>query len=135
MNLPWCRPEINGACSKNLSERQTENILIFYLSAQIFLFLLHSCFRPHYGGVQDILYQGDFKIGAKTRMLSFRGVRITVYKCCRCPASRSGPEVYYHGLNNYKETKLLMSSLLVLIRVYGLETQSVMLAFSTGFVN
>ncbi len=40
-----------------------------------------------------------------------------------------------HGLNNYEDTKPLMSSLLVFNRVYKLEIQSVMLAFSTGFVN
>jgi len=71
----------NGACSKNLSERQTENILIFYLAAQIFLFLL----RPHYGAVHSMIYQGDFNLEAKTRMMSLsvaRGVRITVHKCC-----------------------------------------------------
>ncbi len=38
----------------------------------------------------------------------------------------------YHGLINFKDTKPSMSSLLVFIRVYRLEIQSVMLAFSTG---
>ena len=40
-----------------------------------------------------------------------------------------------HGPNNYKDTKPLMSSLLVFDRVYRLEIQSVMLVFSTPLVN
>ncbi len=40
-----------------------------------------------------------------------------------------------HGLNNCKDTKPEMSSLLVFNRVYRLDIQSVMLVFSTDFVN
>jgi hypothetical protein len=40
-----------------------------------------------------------------------------------------------HGTNNYKDTKPWMSSLLVFNTVYRLETQSVMLVFSTPLVN
>ncbi len=40
-----------------------------------------------------------------------------------------------HGRNNHKDTKLEMSSLLVFIRVYRLEIQSVMLVSSTVFVD
>ncbi len=40
-----------------------------------------------------------------------------------------------HGLNNYKDTKPQKSSLLVLDIVHRLEIQSVMLVFSTSFVN
>ncbi len=41
----------------------------------------------------------------------------------------------YHGRGNYKDTKIQMLSLLVFIRVYRLEIQSVMLVFSTPLVN
>jgi hypothetical protein len=40
-----------------------------------------------------------------------------------------------YGLINYLDTKPVMSSLLVFYRVYRLEIQSVMLLFSTGFLN
>jgi len=40
-----------------------------------------------------------------------------------------------HGPHIYKDTKPKSSSLLVFYRVYRLEIQSVMLAFSTPFVN
>ncbi len=40
-----------------------------------------------------------------------------------------------HGVNNYKDTKPYMSSLLVFNRFYKLEKQSVMLILSTGFLN
>jgi hypothetical protein len=40
-----------------------------------------------------------------------------------------------HGLINYKDTKTINVSLLVFNRVYRLELLSVMLVFSTGFVN
>jgi hypothetical protein len=40
-----------------------------------------------------------------------------------------------HGPNNYKDTKFCMSSFLVFNGVYRLETQSVMLVFSTPLVN
>jgi hypothetical protein len=41
----------------------------------------------------------------------------------------------HHGPNNYKDTKPIMSSLLVFNRVYRLEIQSIMLVFSTPLVN
>ncbi len=40
-----------------------------------------------------------------------------------------------HGPNNYKDIKPKMSSLLVFIRIYRLEIQSIMLVFSTLLVN
>jgi hypothetical protein len=40
-----------------------------------------------------------------------------------------------HGLIKYKDTKPQMLSLLVFNRVFILETQAVMLVFSTGFLN
>ncbi len=43
--------------------------------------------------------------------------------------------VLKHGLDIYKDTKLEVSSLLKFNRVYRLEIQSVMLVFSTGFVD
>jgi hypothetical protein len=42
---------------------------------------------------------------------------------------------FTHGPNNYTDTKPLMSSLLVVRRVYRLEIQSVMLLFSGPLVN
>ncbi len=42
---------------------------------------------------------------------------------------------YQHGLINYKDTKPELSSLLVFNKVYRLEIVSVMLVFSTSFVN
>ncbi len=46
-----------------------------------------------------------------------------------------GKEGLAQWLNNYKDTKPSMSSLLVFNRVYRLEIQSVMLVFSARFVN
>ncbi len=42
---------------------------------------------------------------------------------------------YKHGLNNFKDTKPKILSLLVFTRVCRLEIQSVMLVFSSSFVN
>jgi hypothetical protein len=48
---------------------------------------------------------------------------------------RHSTVVLKHGLNNCKGTKPQMSSLMAFNRVYRLEIQSVMLVFSTGFVD
>jgi hypothetical protein len=47
----------------------------------------------------------------------------------------AGRDGQRHGPNIYKDTKPLMSSLLVFNRVYRLEIQSVILLFSTPLVN
>jgi hypothetical protein len=61
---------------------------------------------------------------------------IGIIHSCGGDSAQPLPMIYQikHGLINCKNTKPKMSSLLVLKRVYGLEIQSVMLVFSTGFL-
>jgi hypothetical protein len=44
-------------------------------------------------------------------------------------------DILGHGINNFEDVKPSMSSLMLFNRVDRLEIQSVMLVFSTGFMN